>query len=87
MATSKRDVQPDGFSSKRDGSPDGFASKRDAGPDGFAKRGITGEDDVEGHSMINPTLGRDLAKARNEDIERNVRNRQHEAEAKRPFRK
>ena len=76
MATSKRDAQPDGIS-KRDASPDGFASSR-----------IAGEDDVEGHSMmINPSLSRDLAKARSEDVERSVRSRQHEAEAKRPFRK
>ncbi len=74
MATSKRDAQPDGFSSKRDAEPDGFQNKRD--------------DDVEGHSMmINPGLGRDLAKARSEDVDRAVRSRQHEAEAKRPFRK
>lgn len=78
MATSKRDAQPDGITSKRD----------IGGPDGFAKSKVTGEDDVEGHSMmINPSLGRDLAKARSEDVERSVRSRQHEAEAKRPFRK
>jgi hypothetical protein len=76
------------MSSKRDAGPDGIQSKRDAEPDGFAKKGFTDEDDVEGHSMmINPSLGRDLAKARSEDVERGVRSRQHEAEAKRPFRK
>jgi hypothetical protein len=76
------------MSSKRDAGPEGFSSKRDASPDGFAKSKATGEDDVEGHSMmINPSLGRDLAKARHEDVERSVRSRQHEAEAKRPFRK
>ena len=75
------------MSSKRDAGPDGIQSKRDAEPDGFARKGFTEEDDVEGHSMINPSLGRDLAKARSEDVERGVRSRQHEAEAKRPFRK
>jgi hypothetical protein len=80
--SSKRDAGPEGFSSKRDAEPDGFASKRD---DGFASKR---DDDVEGHSMmINPGLGRDLAKARSEDVDRAVRSRQHEAEAKRPFRK
>jgi hypothetical protein len=76
------------MSSKRDAGPEGIQSKRGAEPDGFAKKGFTDEDDVEGHSMmINPIIARDLAKARNQEIERGVRARQHEAEAKRPFRK
>jgi hypothetical protein len=84
----RKDAGPEGLF-RKDASPDGVSNQRDlGGPDGFAKPKITGEDDVEGHSMmINPSLGRDLAKARSEDIERGVRGRQHEAEAKRPFRK
>ncbi len=72
------------MNSKNDTGPEGIA-KRGAEPDGIAKRG---DDDVEGHSMmINPTVSRDLSKARTADVERAVRSRQHEAEAKRPFRK
>lgn len=46
------------------------------------------EEDVEGHSLpISPLLGRDIAKARNAEIERSVRAKQHEHEAKRIFRR
>ena len=46
------------------------------------------EDDVEGHSMlINPGVSRDLAKARDADIQRSVRAHNQQSEAKRPFKK
>jgi hypothetical protein len=45
-------------------------------------------EDVEGHSMlINPGVSRDLAKAREADVQRSVRSHNQETEAKRPFKK
>jgi hypothetical protein len=76
------------MSSKRDVGPDGQSSKRDIEPDGLARQSAIEEDDVEGHSMLmSPTLGRDLAKERNAEIERSVKNKNHANEAKRIFRK
>ncbi len=41
-----------------------------------------GEQDTEGHNMmISPTLGRDLARGRDADIERAARERQRQKEA------
>ena len=57
---------------------------------GIAKTGIArGDgDDVEGHSMlINPGISRDLSRAHEADIQRAVRAREQESEAKRPFMK
>ena len=46
------------------------------------------EEDVEGHSMlINPGVSRDLAKARDAEIQRSVRAHNQQSEAKRPFKK
>jgi hypothetical protein len=76
------------MASKRDVGPDGLTKHNAIDPDGAQKRSLVEEDDVEGHSMlISPTLGRDLAKARSADIERNVRNKNNETEAKRIFRR
>ena len=70
MAKAK-DIQPDGVKNMAI-EPDGAQSRNAA-------------DDVEGHSMaFNPTLGRDLARARSADIDRSVRAKQLEADAKRP---
>ena len=61
--------------------------RKDIEPDGHAARKFA-EDDVEGHSMLlNPTLGRDLEKARSADVDRSVRSRNQEAEAKRIYRR
>ncbi len=58
-----------------------------AQPDGMIGRAAE-EDDVEGHStLLNPTITRDVMKARNADIERSVRAKQNESEAKRIFRR
>ena len=76
------------MSSKRDIEPDGAITRKDVGPDGLASRKAIEEDDVEGHSMlISPTLGRDLDKARSADVDRSVRGKQQEADAKRVYHK
>jgi hypothetical protein len=43
----------------------------------------TDEQDVEGHMMINPTPGGDMARVRSKDIDRAVRERNRAKEAKR----
>jgi hypothetical protein len=62
-----------------------------AAPDGaVAKAAVrnAGDEDVEGHSMLpNPALGRQLAKAREQEIQRSLRDRQFEQEARRPHKK
>jgi hypothetical protein len=46
------------------------------------------EQDVEGHQMLsNPLLGEQLARVRERDIQRNLKNRQFEADARRPHKK
>lgn len=47
-----------------------------------------GEDDVEGHNMLmHPSTSREFARAREADIQRSLRARQLENEAKRPYKK
>ena len=77
MATSKKDIGPDGL------------TKHSAvEPDGLSKRSAIEEDDVEGHSMlISPTVGRDLSRARDAEVQRGVQQRQLAAEVKRVFKK
>jgi hypothetical protein len=48
----------------------------------------TGDDDTEGQSMLsNPLLNRQLASAREEEIQRNLKQRQKLEEARRPYNK
>ncbi len=48
----------------------------------------TGDDDTEGHSMLpNPLLNRQLASAREQEIQRNLKQRQKLDEARRPYNK
>jgi hypothetical protein len=68
--------------------PDEHSKHSAVEPDEHSKHSLIEEDDVEGHSMlISPTVGRDLAKARSADLDRAVRGKNHEAEAKRVFRR
>ena len=77
MATSRKDIGPDGLN-----------SRKDVEPDGHIKQNLVDEADVEGHSMmLNPTLGRDLAKAKSAEVERGVRAKNNESEIKRIFRR
>jgi hypothetical protein len=76
------------MSTRRDIEPDGNITRKDVGPEGHTTSKAIEEDDVEGHSMlISPTLGRDLDKARSAEIDRTVRGKQQEAEAKRVYHK
>lgn len=63
--------------------------KKAVDPEGVASP-EAGEDDTEGHSMGNPYLARELGRAREQEIQRNLRAREHVIqahEAKRPHAK
>jgi hypothetical protein len=46
------------------------------------------EEDVEGHSMLHdPTIGRQLARSREQEIQRNLKRHELETEARRPFKR
>jgi len=75
-------------SRSKDIEPDGAARAKGVEPDELAGRRASEEDDVEGHSLyMTPTMQRDLAKAREADVQRSLRQQQHEHDAKRVFRK
>lgn len=76
------------MASKRDIEAEGHIKQNAVDPDGAHRQGNVEEGDVEGHSMfISPTVGRDLARARDAEVDRGVRQRQQAAEAKRVFKK
>jgi hypothetical protein len=56
---------------------------------GSPKTRVTGEDeaDTEGHMFSNPVLGRELARERERDIQRNLQAHAAKAEASRPHKK
>jgi hypothetical protein len=88
-ATEEDDVEGHRFISARDGfskakaSPDDF-SKAKGSPDGFSKAKAAGEDDdVEGHSMmINPLAARELNRARERDVQANIKRHNFESDAR-----
>jgi hypothetical protein len=58
-------------------------SKAKATVDGFSKSREAGDDDVEGHSMsINPLVARELARARERDVQANVKRHNFENDAR-----
>jgi hypothetical protein len=54
---------------------------------GGRQSGVTGDEDTEGHMIGNPLLNEQLARAREQDIQRNLRAQQARAEASRPHKK
>ena len=81
------DVEGHGMHSR--GEPDGAKSSlTKSSLTRSSARGRDEGEDVEGHSMlINPGVSRDLAKARDAEIQRSVRAHNQQTEAKRPFKK
>ncbi len=83
-------VEPDGHS-KRMATEDDveghvFKTAKAAEPDGIAlRRNATEDDDVEGHNIgvMNPMLARDLARARERDVQREASRNSLINEAKR----
>src|ERR1700716_1416657 len=61
---------------------DGIANKRIVEPDGLSRRKAT-EDDVEGHSLLfNPTAARDLARAREREVQKSTKMHKFEQDAR-----
>ncbi len=103
MGSKLRATEPDGFNAKpraseddveghgfkmRATEPDGFNAKpRASEPEGFNAKPRASEDDVEGHMMSNPLLGRELARARESEIQRNLKAHTSRDEATRPHKK
>lgn len=77
--TEEDDVEGHRFISARDG----VSKKRDEEGEGFAVRRATEDDDVEGHSMmINPLVARELSRARERDVQANVKRHNYENDAR-----
>jgi hypothetical protein len=57
------------------------------GHSGRTLRATGDEDDAEGHMMGNPLLNQQLARAREQDIQRNLRAHEARSEASRPHKK
>ena len=74
------------MTNKRMGS-DGVNKRSDA--DGLIKKSAVDEDDVEGHMIwtMNPMLARDLARAKERDVQRGVSRANLISEAKRAIRR
>jgi hypothetical protein len=79
-ATEEDDVEGHSFIHARDS----VATPRATEPEGLSQRKATeDEDDVEGHSMLlNPLAARELAKAREREVQQNVRRHQFENDAR-----
>ena len=77
------DVEGHRFTASRATEPDGHSRSRAIEPDGHAARKATEDDDVEGHSMlINPLVARELAHARERDVQANVKRHNFENDAR-----
>jgi hypothetical protein len=78
------DVEGHGFSTRKAVEGDDFATRKAVEGDDFATRKAT-EDDVEGHNIgvMNPMLARDLARARERDVQREASRNSLIGEAKR----
>jgi len=65
--------------------PEGIS--RPKGPEDLTRRGPdTADDDTEGHIMLpNDTLARHAAQSREQEIRRNLQQRELKSEARRPF--
>jgi hypothetical protein len=73
------DVEGHGFKH----ASDGISAKRIVEPDGLSQRRATEDDDVEGHSLLlNPTAARDLARARERDVQKSTKMHKFEVDAR-----
>jgi hypothetical protein len=89
---SKAKTTPEGFSKRQATEDDveGHGFARVTGPDdfskaktteGFSKRQAT-EDDVEGHSILDPFAARELARARERDVQQHAKRHEFERDAR-----
>jgi len=61
--------------------------RRAVEPEGFRSTGKITEDDTEGHSMANALIGREISRAREIEIQRNLKAHSARDEASRPHKK
>jgi hypothetical protein len=82
-ATEDDDVEGHRVSTPRAAEPDGHSKSRAVEPEGHLARKATEDDDVEGHSMlINPLIARELSRARERDVQANVKRHNFENDAR-----
>ncbi len=84
-----RVAEPEGMHARRKATEDDdveghrFSAPRVAEPEGHIGRKATEDDDVEGHSMlINPLVARELSRARERDVQANVKRHNFERDAR-----
>ena len=88
MPSTRKAVEGDDFATRKATEDDveghGFSTRKAVEGDDFAARKAT-EDDVEGHNfgVMNPMLARDLARARERDVQREASRNSLIGEAKR----
>jgi hypothetical protein len=88
MPSTRKAVEGDDFAARKATEDDveghGFSTRKAVEGDDFAARKAT-EDDVEGHNIgvMNPMLARDLARARERDVQREASRNSLIGEAKR----
>jgi hypothetical protein len=88
MPSTRKAVEGDDFATRKATEDDveghGFSTRKAVEGDDFAARKAT-EDDVEGHNIgvMNPMLARDLARARERDVQREASRNSLIGEAKR----
>ena len=88
MPSTRKAVEGDDFATRNATEDDveghGFSTRKAVEGDDFAARKAT-EDDVEGHNIgvMNPMLARDLARARERDVQREASRNSLIGEAKR----
>ena len=75
------DVEGHSLSRRRDADGEGFNRAKVTG-EGFNRAKATGEDDVEGHSILDPFAARELARARERDIQQNAKRHEFERDAR-----
>jgi hypothetical protein len=85
-------VDPEGFDKRKADEDDveghsGHKARRAIDPEGFGKKKVDEDDDTAGHSMANLLMGRELARAREQEIQRNLKAHAARDDASRPHKK
>jgi hypothetical protein len=89
MTNRTRAVDPEGFGTRKldEDDVEGHAVRRAIEPEGFGTRKLDEDDDTEGHSMTSQVIGREVARARELEIQRNLKAHAAREDASRPHKK
>jgi hypothetical protein len=81
QATEDDDVEGHGL---RRNSPDseGISRRQVTETEGISRRQATEDDDVEGHSILDPFAARELARARERDVQQHAKRHEFERDAR-----